>query len=149
MSTRMASGASNPNGAGLPMFSLRIRWPSASICWAACRIGPRMSYRTLLSFVDCLNSAIPQICHRKDASPLRPPPHARRRLPDLCKSGCCRLGILLLAAADSPVEVDQVIGGEDAGHGVEGLLGLVRHLRLVVQRQDLLGDEVVLGVIKN
>src|SRR6478752_6009357 len=57
--------------------------------------------------------------------------------------GCCGLGILLLAAADSPVEVDQVIGGKDAGHRIQCLLGLIRHLGLVVQRQDLLGDEVV------
>ena len=36
MSRMITSGASKPNGAGLPMFSLRMRWPSASsreACW--------------------------------------------------------------------------------------------------------------------
>jgi len=36
-------GASNPNGLGLPMFSLRIRWPSSSMRRASSSTGPRMS----------------------------------------------------------------------------------------------------------
>src|SRR6195952_3246455 len=50
MSATMASGASKPNGAGLPMLSLRILWPSASSRWASTRIGPRTSLRTCCSF---------------------------------------------------------------------------------------------------
>ena len=49
MSATIASGASKPNGAGLPMFSLRILCPSASSRWASTRIGPRTSYRTCWS----------------------------------------------------------------------------------------------------
>ena len=39
----ISSGASKPNGARLPMFSLMILWPSSSICFAFCSTGPRMS----------------------------------------------------------------------------------------------------------
>ena len=53
MSATIASGASNPNGAGLPMLSLRIRWPSASSRCASTRIGPRTSYRTWWSLRLC------------------------------------------------------------------------------------------------
>ena len=44
MSRMITSGASKPNGAGLPMFSLRIRWPSAS-SRAACRVPVHGSRR--------------------------------------------------------------------------------------------------------
>src|SRR3954452_1545858 len=49
MSATIASGASKPNGAGLPMLSLRILCPSASSRCASTRIGPRTSYRTCCS----------------------------------------------------------------------------------------------------
>src|SRR3954469_24489992 len=49
MSATIASGASNPNGAGLPMLSLRILCPSASSRCASVRIGPRTSYLTCCS----------------------------------------------------------------------------------------------------
>ena len=42
-------GASRPNGAGLPRFSLMISWPAASSWRARRSTGPRMSYLTLLS----------------------------------------------------------------------------------------------------
>ena len=53
MSRMITSGASNPNGAGLPMLSLRIRCPSASNRAACACTGPRISYRTFWSFDDC------------------------------------------------------------------------------------------------
>ena len=43
----------SPNGAVLPMLSLRIRCPSASSCLARRSTGPRMSYRTLFSLLAC------------------------------------------------------------------------------------------------
>src|SRR5699024_7492241 len=43
MSWTIASGASKPKGAGLPMLSLRIVCPAASMAWASSRTGPRMS----------------------------------------------------------------------------------------------------------
>src|SRR3954452_6272553 len=56
MSTRISSGASNPNGAGLPMLSLTMRRPSSSSRFASSSTGPRMSYRTFSSLRDCVNS---------------------------------------------------------------------------------------------
>ena len=47
------SGAISPNGAVLPMLSLRIRCPSASSWRARRSTGPRMSYRTLFSLLAC------------------------------------------------------------------------------------------------
>ena len=43
MSCTISSGASKPNTARLPIFSLMILCPSSSICLAFSRTGPRMS----------------------------------------------------------------------------------------------------------
>ena len=76
MSATIASGASKPNGAGLPMLSLRIRWPSASSRWASTRIGPRTSYRTLWSFLLCRIGS-----HGRTSSQARVTTQPRVRLP--------------------------------------------------------------------
>ena len=43
MSCWISSGASKPNAARLPMFSLMTLWPCSSICRAASMMGPRIS----------------------------------------------------------------------------------------------------------
>ena len=50
--------ASNPNGAGLPMFRRRMRAPSCSRRTASASTGPRTSYATWANFSDC------EICTR-------------------------------------------------------------------------------------
>src|SRR5437763_1841390 len=52
MSATSSSGASKPNGAGLPRFSRRIRWPSASSRIASARTGPRTSETTWASLSE-------------------------------------------------------------------------------------------------
>ena len=43
MSSRISGGHSKPNGAGLPVFSLRMRCPAASSRIASSSTGPRIS----------------------------------------------------------------------------------------------------------
>ena len=57
--SRMTScGAEKPKGAGFPIFSFRISFPSSSIRLASSSTGPLTSYSTLSSFVDFSNVLI-------------------------------------------------------------------------------------------